>query len=831
MQAPAYSAPNKDLYSVPFDYPPQFSPNDPAYPPDGQHAFNTIEYRRRLIANFVTCDSQKVHENSDNPDHKTDLQIKLDSPGEDLLAIVLAEMYVLADLAQSVSPQTKVCGDDIRNRTSIVPDLALGVPLCPLDTPNNPSFITAGCIRSQINGILFHYVHPQGKNPGSSDLPCVGTVDLGFADLFGNPSPILTSDYTSHGEWDVEVRDLVRIFELNDRFGYIFSDAGQQAKILSPLTRQHIRDDLLDIRGAPIKESYGLLECGDQESQTGSPDDWADGQTWLDGALDDIGDALKWLLRHLLALPALVVSDAVIKVVNIFTGNPLLDPLPSPLMGALTLTFGRVPETENHRLMIESSRFLTNQIMLAEMASAHPNRHKVEQLQDEVRTWLLKRMSEIAKNEFAEYNARPYQRYSLAALRNLNDFARDKHIIIAAKNLLDLAAIKFAIGSNQGRRLVPFRRRMETVLKVISPAAGFNGLFDFTSGSDSMIAIMQFYTGDTRQTFNNKISSNGTKEMMLAAASYYRPLVSVLDLAIRKPEPYFQRISHHNTVEIYSSMPGVMLMAGGLTTGPTSTLEVFGASAQGTIGPVQLSSKNDWGAALPTTIMFESGRNESSLEAFVRIEGVFNRISKEYWTWDNNSCVYRAFACGINIVIPDVIKNSCAVKQDEPPWLFIKLNSCTEIGLSPQPIYVLSEYRVPCGLEDPKCFSSNTGFIEIVPLTQDVDLSVITSDRKSRLEIEQSTLDQRTTLKGKYLLWSGESIEFDTRASERDWRRTGIEAVNGRKVPNIDEWARAEGSLSAAAGSSTFSFRSPIDGTGLDINMEDWNNPQRMEIP
>jgi len=489
--------------------------------------------------------------------------------------------------------------------------------------------------------------------------------------------------------------------------------------------------------------------------------------------------------------------------------------------------------------MIESSRYVTNQIMLTEMGSAHPNRKNVEEMQDEVRTWLLKRMAQIAKNDFAEYNARPYQRYSLAALRNLYDFALDENITVAARNLLDLSAIKFAIGSNQGRRLVPFRRKMEVTREYIHPDlipgevlnTHFNGLFDFSSGSDSMIAIMQLYTGDTRQTFANKISKAGTKEMMLAAASGYNPPDYVLDLAIQKPKAYFQRIRHY-AAELYFSAPGYIIIGGGVTAGPTSTFELGGASVRGAAGPIQLYNTDDLGAAVPTTIMFETkSRNESSLEAFVRIEGSLNKISDKYWTWDNNLCVYNSFACGTNIVIP--IENSCVQRIDEPPWLFIKLNSCsTEIGFSPQPNYFLTAYRVPCGVADPNCSASNTGFVEVVRTDDDVQLEDFASRAKLRVVVpfQQTMSGQRTTLKGRYKLHSGEEIDFDTRANELDPQRTGIEVIDGTRISNLDDWARAEGPLSAAAGSSKFTFRSPIDGRGLDIDMDHWDAPKRVEI-
>jgi hypothetical protein len=94
---------------------------------------------------------------------------------------------------------------------------------------------------------------------------------------------------------------------------------------------------------------------------------------------------------------------------------------------------------------------------------------------------------------FIEYNARPYQRYSIHAIRSLYDFARDQAIVMAAQNVLDVASAKTALGSSQGRRLVPFRRLMEVTQKFIDNnlsldehghRVAFNGLFDLTNGAD-----------------------------------------------------------------------------------------------------------------------------------------------------------------------------------------------------------------------------------------------------------------------------------------------------------------------------------------------------------
>ena len=94
----------------------------------------------------------------------------------------------------------------------------------------------------------------------------------------------------------------------------------------------------------------------------------------------------------------------------------------------VAVTLGDFPESENHRLMIESSRYLNNQIILAEIGPGDDNKKYIASDQAQVREWILTRLQRIVEEDFIEYNARPYQRYSLSAVRNLADFARDDQV-------------------------------------------------------------------------------------------------------------------------------------------------------------------------------------------------------------------------------------------------------------------------------------------------------------------------------------------------------------------------------------------------------------------
>lgn len=124
----------------------------------------------------------------------------------------------------------------------------------------------------------------------------------------------------------------------------------------------------------------------------------------------------------------------------------------------LVPVIGNVPESENHLLMIESSRYLINQLRHdASGAREHDN------VGNGLSDWLLGFMQTIAQHDFLEFNSSPYARMALHPLLNLHEFAREKRIRDAAQILLDYTMIKYAVSSNRGRRVRPFRRQQHRI--------------------------------------------------------------------------------------------------------------------------------------------------------------------------------------------------------------------------------------------------------------------------------------------------------------------------------------------------------------------------------
>jgi len=205
----------------------------------------------------------------------------------------------------------------------------------------------------------------------------------------------------------------------------------------------------------------------------------------------------------------------------------------------------------------------------------------------------------------------------------------------------------------------------------------YNGIFDLFAGADDQVASMLFYAGQTQQAPDGGITAGAMDEMMLVAFSQYRPPNPVLDLVLDKrvppPPAGISPLAEYPTqqsfrtggAEIYSSASGFLLTAGGIQGPPAYTLEIRGLSLGGSIlGIIPLSDPVDRGTAVPTTLMLsaQGAPGRSSLESFLQIAGSHHTYKvadpksdggqAELSTYDDNLCVYRGFACGLNVRTP-----------------------------------------------------------------------------------------------------------------------------------------------------------------------------------
>ena len=122
----------------------------------------------------------------------------------------------------------------------------------------------------------------------------------------------------------------------------------------------------------------------------------------------------------------------------------------------------RLGETENHILMINTARYLANQLLYQRHQTLqYDNRRNGFDGAPSCTALILGLLRNILRDDFSEYNAKSYQHETRTALLNLCSYAYDHEVRLAARMVLDYVAAHMAVSSNDGRRMVPFRRRNE----------------------------------------------------------------------------------------------------------------------------------------------------------------------------------------------------------------------------------------------------------------------------------------------------------------------------------------------------------------------------------
>jgi hypothetical protein len=487
--------------------------------------------------------------------------------------------------------------------------------------------------------------------------------------------------------------------------------------------------------------------------------------------------------------------------------------------------------------------------------------------QVKVKRWLLARLQRIATQDFDEYNARPYQRYSIVAILNLHDFVQCNPSVssgmagcdlkTASLIVLDLATAKFAAGSSEGRRVAPFRRLQEVVEDDIGDR---RRLPDASAGSDYMFGFMLAYAGHTSQLPEHKAEYSTAAEMIYPATSSYSPAPAVMSVALGEKGAFEQRI-HHAGIEIYSRSPSFLISAGGVRR-PSAT--------PATLGPFGVAEKcNDRGAALPTVLIPGGGGYLADLartvtasvrrDDFLRIEGFYyyyerdgkcvvpnndpqdgppvidpvKRDRTHTWSHDDNVCVFQGFACGTNIVVPPAL-HACFSEQIGTPWAFLRSATCAALPNTP-PFYV-ALFRKPCPSEAKNCLK-NWGFFEAVeaPVAANQN-AAFDAFRNKVLTTNGAHLTpdppggKEPPLAGKYISSRGSKIDFDAAATMNDEDRAGVDAVDGVRQPALSDWPLASGDVINSSRCPSFPFiqgRIEISGQGNGVTIDfcDWAIP------
>jgi hypothetical protein len=329
-----------------------------------------------------------------------------------------------------------------------------------------------------------------------------------------------------------------------------------------------------------------------------------------------------------------------------------------------TKTFCRLqegPESENHLLLIESARYLGNQLVFPVTRDAVNN--NVDNGEEE---WLLNFLHTLAQHDFLEFNARPYQRYAISALLNLYDFAQSPRMRVAAQDVLDYTTTKFAVSSNTLRRAGPYRR--------LKDASDLENQSYYSGGSDPQTAFFLTYTGLSQYT-GGAIPNHWVIEASIAGLSGYRPPAAAMALAMDKAQPAEHRFfsgprprlraaeEADPSVEIYSSSPSFLLTAGGawLNSGYLSD---------------QFRGYRDNGVAQATTLI--PTRANLNRDDLIRFDGKRRPDTVPADRDVINTCVAGGFACGVQLQIPARYQ---ACQTARGSWLFFDLTTAACGGL------------------------------------------------------------------------------------------------------------------------------------------------------
>lgn len=715
------------------------------------------------------------------------------------------------------------------------------------------------CLLSQINSVLLdRTLNRGGNNPGTNGLPC---------GLFVAKA--------AHGDWDMAVTTFTRLTML---LGQVVPDRANIDDTADSLVKLNHR--LLTLSGGAAAESYPLWTCGNGDNSYGSADDRLNDDGFFDEDLgeavdsDGEGDAGGWEFLAFLALLLLLIIAVAIASAIVAAAVATLDPViviagavVAVVLGAIPLIVGAfiggIEETENHLLMQNSAKYLKNKLLIAE-ALSNGNKDGADEFRDDnkdIRSWFFDRLERIADEDFAEYNSRPYGRLSTFALLNIHDFActaegidesgrcpaADEKLVKATAAVLDLLAAKMALGSNQGRRVVPFRR-----LATTNTSHDIGGLqndkvtrnppqhvMDMGGGADHMIAATQLWTGQTSHGLDQRAGRGSLGEMIWHATSDYRPHAMILDIAADKSLPFEQIISNgkNGGWERYSSGPGWLLTAGGTTSGFAQGF----TSPVGTIYP-WIIKDNDRGVGVPTTLMALTQRpmvmmgepppfvRQDLYSDLLRFEG-----SRKTWPRDdkdeplsheNNLCLHKSFACGTGMVVPAVIESCITPVQNMPANLFfIESDTCPAYDdQRASNDFLVVGYRQNCS-----CPGGSWGFIEIYERGYYEDLfgfAALLVQRNDDLFDKLAAADGKSPVKYHSLQYG--TIEFDPEPSGTS---TGVLKIDAQDVPDndYDDWPRARGGVINQVGDGAhFTITNPRTQQQIEIDLTEEEDPKRV---
>jgi len=470
-----------------------------------------------------------------------------------------------------------------------------------------------------------------------------------------------------------------------------------------------------------------------------------------------------------------------------------------------------IPETENHRLMIESSRYLTNQLLFKRTNDPRFDNSRNATLWPLIGTiapmdqYILQFLQDFLKNDFLEYNSRPYERYSWAAIQNLYDYAENPKVKTAARMVLDYLSAKVAVSASDGRRNPPYRRR-----------ASHNHLDLFHQESDPLKNLFFIYTAPTSVMKDfyppDTVKFPATSEMVLAAATTYQPPDLVLNLMVNPDARlFYQRFAYRGAAEVYSGGRDFLISGGGIPTGYAYSVTFLG-----------LGDKEDLGVAEPTALM-PTGQF-TSIDQMIHFAPAFGAV--QLILPGAGLCVAPNFACGLAPFIPARYTDNAGCSISNPPWTFIDFSSD---GCKDDPGGVHSGFGFYAAVYNA---GGDFGFLEVVPKNR-LTLFVPKGGGLRPMTLQEfanATMNRNAgrtysaTSENVYTASWGTDIHFDIRRPN-PIVSTGLDMDADN--PSLADWPLASGIITSDGHSGLITIANQLTGEQLILDFRDVNNPVR----
>lgn len=519
----------------------------------------------------------------------------------------------------------------------------------------------------------------------------------------------------------------------------------------------------------------------------------------------------------------------------------------------------RIGETENHILMILTARYLTNQLLYQrDHLPVHDNRKNgAAQHGPDCTGLLLTLLRDILRDDFSEYNAKPYQTQTRSALLNLCSYAYDHEVRLAARMVLDYISAHIAVSSNDLRRMVPFRRRNEG--KNVTQSDGYMevGLLERTFGADPTVQHFAILAGNTRayerkwkerpKDWSIKTDGSDGNDAIMDALSDYRLPPSIHDLFVNDlHRRFFQRLHrvvqpdvemtgrNADNMEIYAGSPSYLITAGGAPAIYAIDPDI-GAFLAAEEQAKQL------GVAVPTSFM-PTGRSAGDSGTGIGAKDLIQFSSfSEGFSFLKNGVLVRSSPTVANYgVAPDF---ACGHRVDLPEWCAPLVPCMPQLVLQP---------RCKFNFVDKHGGAGRPGFF--LALLRDGDFTVMEAhDTWLYPELTFEQFKRDVWERNKHLSGSGLSSNVEAQYTTQNGNRLHFviwkdgnrenDATYGARILSIeygegdpmdtlvdagnDSDPFLSGTIMKSTGDAKVEISNPFLGTNITLDMRDPLHPKR----